>query len=91
MWCGGGLGFEQFEADACVVRLVGAGAVSIAVVVHVDDIFSMGLKSRCDQFCEDLNQVVPINNLGVLRWCAGVPILSRLGCRGIGDITAGFR
>ena len=31
----------------------------------------MGLKSRCDKFCEDLNQFVPINNLGELRWYAG--------------------
>lgn len=66
-----GLGFEQCEADACVMRLVEAGAVSIVVVVHVDDIFAMGLKSRCDKFCEDLNQFVPINNLGELRWYAG--------------------
>ena len=67
----GGLGFEQCEADACVMRLVEEGAVSIVVVVHVDDLFAIGLKSRCDKFCEDLNQFVPINNLGELRWYAG--------------------
>ena len=61
------IGFEQFEADACVRRVVEAGGVSIVVVVHVDDIFAMGLKGMCDLFCEHLNQFNPINNLGELR------------------------
>ena len=45
--------------------------VSIVVVVHVDDIFSIGRKSTCDQFGRDLNQYVPIINLGELRLYAG--------------------
>ena len=45
--------------------------VVIIVVVHVDDIFSIGLKSRCDKFGVDLNRYVPITNLGELRWYAG--------------------
>ena len=65
------LGFEQSLADACVLRLVESGTVSIVTVVHVDDIFAVGRKARCDQFCEDLNRLVPINNLGELRWYAG--------------------
>ena len=65
------LGFEQSLADACVLRLVESGSVSIVTVVHVDDIFAVGLNARCDQFCEDLNRLVPINNLGELRWYAG--------------------
>ena len=65
------LGFEQSLADACVLRLIESGSVSIVTVVHVDDIFAVGLKARCDQFCEDLNRLVPINNLGELRWYAG--------------------
>ena len=44
-----GLGFEQCEADSCVMRLAEAGGVSIVVVVHVDDILAMGLESRCDR------------------------------------------
>ena len=40
-------------------------------VVHIDDIFAVSRKERCDRFCEDLNHLVPINNLGELRWCAG--------------------
>ena len=65
------LGFEQSLADACVLRLVKSGSVSIVTVVHVDGIFAVGLKAGCDQFCEDLNRLVPINNLGQLRWYAG--------------------
>ena len=65
------LGFEQSPADACVMRLIESVSVSIVTVVHVDDIFAVGLKARCDQFCEDLNRLVPINNLGRLRWYAG--------------------
>ena len=66
------LGFEQSFADACLLRLVESGSASIVTVVHVDDIFAVaGLKTRYDQFCEDLNRLVPINNLGELRWYAG--------------------
>ena len=43
------LGFEQCGADACVMRLVEDGAVVMVVVVHVDDIFSIGRKVRCDR------------------------------------------
>ena len=65
------LGFEQSPADAFVMRSIESGFVSIVTVVHVDDIFAVGAKSRCDQFCEDLNRLVPVNNLGELRWYAG--------------------
>ena len=63
------LGFQQCLADACVFRLVEEGRVAIiAVVVHVDDIFAVGLKSRCDVFRDELNRMVPVKNLGKLRW-----------------------
>ena len=68
-------------ADACVTHLIESGTVSIVTVVHVDGIFAVGSKSRCDQFCEDLNRLVPVNNLSELRWCAG--------CRFVGDLDAG--
>ena len=64
------LGFESCAADACVMRLIEHNVVVMAVV-HVDDIFSIGLKSRCDKFGVDLNRDVPITNLGKLRWYAG--------------------
>ena len=55
------------------MRLVGSGTVSSATVVHVDDIVSVGRTAtgRCDQFCQDLNRLGPINNLGELRQYAG--------------------
>ena len=65
------LGFESCAADACVMRLIEHSVVVMVVVVHVDDIFSIGLKSRCDKFGVDLNRYVPITNLGELRWYAG--------------------
>ena len=49
------LGFEQCAADACVMRLVEDGVVPMVVVVHVDGIFSISRKSRCDQFGRGLN------------------------------------
>ena len=65
------LGFEQCETDACVMRLVEAGGVPVVVVVHVDDIFAIGRKSRRDKFGDDLDAYVPITNLGERRWYAG--------------------
>ena len=41
----------------------------------MDDIIAVGLKSRCDQFCEDLNSLFPINDLGELRWYSGCCLL----------------
>ena len=39
--------------------------------MHVDDIFAIGLKSRCDVFRDELNRLVPVKNLGELRWYGG--------------------
>ena len=39
--------------------------------MHVDDIFAVGLKSRCDVFRDELNRMVPVKNLGELRWYGG--------------------
>ena len=64
-------GFEQCEVDACVIRLVEDGGASVVVVLHVDDIFAIGRKRRCDKFGDDLYAYVPITNLGELRWYAG--------------------
>ena len=65
-----GLGFKSCAADTCVMRLI-EHSVVVMVVVHVDNIFSIGLKSRCDKFGVDLKRYVPITNLGELRWYAG--------------------
>ena len=38
--------------DACVFRLIeDHGRVAITAVVHVDDIFAVGQKERCDRLC----------------------------------------
>ena len=65
------LEFEQCKADACVMRLVENGGISVVVVMHVDDIFAIGRKSRCDKFGDGLDAYIPINNLGELRRYAG--------------------
>ena len=65
------LGFERHLADPCVFRLFENGHVSIMAVVYVDDVFAPGRKSRCDEICDELNTLVPINNLGDLTWYGG--------------------
>ena len=65
------LGFQQCLADACVFRLVEEGRIAIIAVIHVDDIFAVGLKSRCDVFRDELNRMVPVKYLGELRWYGG--------------------
>ena len=51
--------------------MVEEGRIAIIAVVHVDDIFAVGLKSRCDVFRDELNRMVSVKNLGELRWCGG--------------------
>ena len=65
------LGFLQCLADACIFRLMKDERVVMTIAVHVHDIFAVGEKTRCDQFGRDLNQMVPVKNLGELRWCSG--------------------
>ena len=65
------LGFQQCLADACVFRLVEEECVAIIAVVHVDDIFAIGLKSRCEVFRDELNRMVPVKSLGELRRYGG--------------------
>ena len=59
-------------------------------VVHVDDIFAVGEKERCDQFGRDLNQLVPVKNLGELRWYSGC-FYERLGERNFDDFSTDIR
>ena len=65
------LGFEQCMADVCVFRLIEDGHVAITAVVHVDDIFAVGQKERCDRLCVDLNRTIPVKNLDDLKWYGG--------------------
>lgn len=61
------LGFEQCLADSCVFCLIEGGKVVMLLVVHVDDIFAVGEKDRCEKFGEDLNKFVPVKSLGELK------------------------
>ena len=67
------LGFEQCMTDVCVFRLIEDGRVAITAVAHVDNIFPVEQKDRCDRLCVDLNRNIPVKNLGDLK-CYG-------GCR----------
>lgn len=62
------LDYEQFIADAFVVRLVREGSISITALVHVDNIVAVGRRSRRDRLCENLNHLLDVDNLGELSW-----------------------
>ena len=55
----------------CVFRLIENGRVSITAVVHVDDIFAVGQKERCNELCDDLNCLIPAKSLSELKWYGG--------------------
>ena len=78
------LGFRKCLADACVFSLVEEGRVAIIAVVHVVDVFAVGLKSRCDVFRDELNRMVPVKNLAELRWYGGCPYTRK---REMGTLT----
>ena len=65
------LGFEQCMTDVCVFRLIEDRRVAITAVVHVDYIYAVGQKERCDRLCVDLNRTNPVKNLGDLEWYGG--------------------
>ena len=37
----------------------------------MEGIFAVEEKARCDKFGRNLNGMVPVKNLGQLRWCSG--------------------
>ena len=57
--------------DLCVFGLIEDGRVAITAVVHVDDIFAVGQKERCDRLCVDLNRTIPVKTLSDLKWYGG--------------------
>ena len=69
-------------------RLIRGGIVVLILVVHVDDIFAVGKKERCDQFGEDLNRMVPGKNLVELKWYSGCFVRERQRGREAEDFTA---
>ena len=65
------LGFQQCLADACAFRFAEVRRVAIIAVVHVDDIFALGLKSGCHVFRDEFNRMVPVKSSGKLKWYGG--------------------
>lgn len=63
-----GSGFSQCLAHACVLRLMGRGRVTLTIVVHVDICFALRQKKVCDKFGRDVDEMVSVEDLGVLRW-----------------------
>ena len=53
--------------DVYVFRLIEDGRVAVAAVVHVDHIFAVGQKERCDRLWVHLNRTIPVKNLGDLK------------------------
>ena len=63
----GSRSFAVRKAEASVFRLMKEWIVMMTIVVHLNDMFRVGQKARCDQFGEDLNDMVQVKNLGELR------------------------
>ena len=55
----------------CIFRLIEDRRVALTAVVYVDAIFAVGRKERCDRMCMDLNEIIPVKNLGELKWYGG--------------------
>lgn len=53
--------------DMCVFRQIEDGRVANTAIVH-DDIVSVEYKDMCDRLCAGLNGVIPVKNLGELKW-----------------------
>ena len=53
-------------------------------VVHVDGIFAVGQKERCDRLCVDSDEKIPVKNLGESKWYGGCHYSSD---RGRGTLT----
>ena len=51
--------------------------MTINAVVHVNDLFAVELKGRCDRFRDELNHLVLVKNLGELRWFGGCRAIQR--------------
>ena len=66
------------------MRLVTNGKLEMAVVVHVDDIMSVGDRAPCEQFGRDLNKHFPVKFLGGLEMYAGIRF-TRRGHQGAAD------
>ncbi|CAN0472479.1 unnamed protein product, partial [Discosporangium mesarthrocarpum] len=64
-------GFEQSEADPCLLRYMDEEEVPFHVVTHVDDMIAAGSVGDCDALYEALSTEFPTNNLEPLSWYTG--------------------
>ncbi|CAN0489005.1 unnamed protein product, partial [Discosporangium mesarthrocarpum] len=62
-------GFEQSEADPCLLHYMDEGKVTL-LVTHVDDMFAAGSAGDCDALCKALSTEFP-TNLGPMSWYTG--------------------
>ena len=44
----------------------------LTLAVHVFDTFAVESVKRCDRFGRDLNKLIPVKNLGEVRWYSGL-------------------
>lgn len=59
------------------------------IVVHVDGIFPVVQRERCGTFGGDLNEIVPVQNLGELWWYSACHFYERgVGARAVEDVSA---
>ena len=40
----------------------------MTAVIHVDNIFTVGQKERCEKMCVNFNLAIPFKNLAALKW-----------------------
>ena len=45
--------------------------MAITAVVHVDNIFAIGQKERCERLCVDVHQTIPVKKVGALKRYGG--------------------
>lgn len=89
MTCLKNLGFKQCIAEVCVFRLIEDERVTTTAVVHVDGIFAVGQKDRCDCLCVDSNRMVPVK--GELKWYGGCHYSKDRERGSLKSITTEFR
>ena len=73
------LGFQQFSADACIFGLIEKGRVATIAVEHVDNVFAVGLKSRCDNILRQTEPHIPRQELGGTEMIWRLPLLTGPG------------
>ena len=79
------------RGDKRAHRLMEEGSVVMTILVHVDDIFGVEEKARCDQFDRDLDQNGPGQEPGKVTLVVGVILREGLEEGGVEDFPVGIR